>query len=138
MFKNITVILILSSIFLFGCQDSKPKEDPLQKEREQIYSEVMAIHDEMMMMGKIRGAQGKLKKMMETDSANTEKYQTAYDQLQVADDAMMDWMRQFKNPPQNVKTKEAIEYLKDQKEKVQKMKDVMVENMDKAKQVIDL
>ena len=137
MFKNISLILILSSIFLLGCGETKPKEDSLLKEKEKIYKEVMAIHDEMMMMGKIRGAQGKLKKMMESDSTNVEKYQTAYDQLQAADDAMMDWMRQFKNPPQNTPTNVAIEYLKDQKAKVQKMKDVMVENLDKVKQVID-
>ena len=129
--KNISFFLILSAIFLFSCEDS------LQKEREQVFKEVMAIHDEMMMMGKIRGAQSKLKKMMESDSTNVEKYQTAYDQLQMADDAMMDWMRQFKNPAQNTDAKEAIEYLKDQKVKVQKMKEVMVENMDKARQVID-
>lgn len=129
--KNISFFLILSAIFLFSCEDS------LQNEREQVFKEVMAIHDEMMMMGKIRGAQSKLKKMMESDSTNVEKYQTAYDQLQVADDAMMDWMRQFKNPAQNTDAKEAIEYLKDQKVKVQKMKEVMVENMDKARQVID-
>ena len=129
--KNISFFLILSAIFLFSCEDS------LQKEREQVFKEVMAIHDEMMMMGKIRGAQSKLKKMMESDSTNVEKYQTAYDQLQMADDAMMDWMRQFKNPAQNTDAKEAIEYLKDQKVKVQKMKEVMVENMDKARQIID-
>lgn len=131
MIKKISVLLILSSIFLLSC------ENTLQKEREQVFKEVMEIHDEMMMMGKIRGAQSKLKKMMESDSINIEKYQIAYDQLQVADDAMMDWMRQFKNPAQNTDAKEAIEYLKDQKVKVQKMKEVMVENMDKAKQVVE-
>ena len=138
MFKNISLFLILSSIFLLSCGEEKPKEDPLQKEREKVYKEVMAVHDEMM-MGKIRGAQSKLKKMimLESDLSKVEKYQTAYDQLQVADDAMMDWMRQFKNPPGNTATKEAIEYLKDQNTKVQKMKEVMVENLDKAKQVID-
>ncbi len=131
MIKKISALLILSSFFLLSC------ENTLQKEREQVFKEVMEIHDEMMMMGKIRGAQSKLKKMMESDSINMEKYQTAFDQLQVADDAMMDWMRQFKNPAQNTDAKEAIEYLKDQKVKVQKMKEVMVENMDKAKEVID-
>jgi hypothetical protein len=139
MFKNISLFLILSSIFLLSCGEEKPKEDPLQKEREKVYKEVMAVHDEMMMMGKIRGAQSKLKKMimLESDLAKVEKYQTAYDQLQVADDAMMGWMRQFKNPPENTATKEAIEYLNGQNTKVQKMKEVMVENLDKAKQVID-
>lgn len=137
MFKNISLLLILSSIFLLSCGEEKPKENPLEKEREQIYKEVMAVHDEMMMMQKIRGAQANLKKMMESDSTNVEKYQTAYDQLQIADDAMMDWMKQFKNPPQNTDAKDAIEYLKDQKIKVLKMKEVMVENLDKAKQVID-
>lgn len=131
MLKNIGIILILSATFLLGCEDS------LQKEREQVYKEVMVVHDEMMMMQKIRGAQSKLKKMIESDSTDVVKYQTAFDQLQVADDAMMDWMRQFKNPPQNTDAKEAIEYLKDQKVKVQKMKEVMIENIDKAKLVVE-
>lgn len=137
MFKNISFLLTLSTIFLFSCGESTPTEDPLLKEREQIFKEVMAVHDEMMMMGKIRGAQGKLKKIMESDSTNIEKYKTAYDQLQVADDAMMGWMKQFKNPPENTAPKEAIAYLKDQKIKVEKMKKVMIENLDKAKQVIE-
>lgn len=131
MMKNISFFLILISIFLFSCEDHS------QKEREQIFKEVMAVHDEMMMMGKIRGAQSKLKKMMVSDSTNIEKYQTAFDQLQTADDTMMDWMRQFKNPAQNIEAKEAIKYLKDQKIKVQKMKEEMIENMDKAKLVVD-
>jgi len=127
MLRNISFFLILSSTLLFSCKN----------EREQVFNEVMEIHDEMMMMGKIRGAQGKLKKMMESDSMNIAKYQTAYDQLQMADDAMMNWMKQFKNPPQDADTKEAIEYLKVQKIKVQQMKDVMIENMDKARKVVD-
>ncbi|MFK8005931.1 MAG: hypothetical protein AB8H03_06155 [Saprospiraceae bacterium] len=132
MFKNISLLLILSTIFLLSCG-----EDQLQKEREKIYKEVMVVHDEMMIMGKIRKAQSQLKKMIydSSDSLSIEKYQTAYDHLQVADDAMMNWMKQFKNPPENTAPKEAIEYLKEQKLKVQKMKDVMVENLDKAKQV---
>lgn len=138
MFKKISLFLILSTIFLLSCGEDKPKEDPFQKEREQVYKEVMAIHDEMMMMKKIRGAQANLKEMMESDSMNIEKYQTAYDQLQIADDAMMDWMKQFKNPPENTAPKEAVKYLKDQKIKVQKMKEMMVENLDKAKLVISL
>lgn len=138
MFKNISLLLIFSSIFLLSCGETKPKEDPLQKEREKVYKEVMAVHDEMMMMQKIRKAQGDLKEKMVSDSTNVEKYQTAYNQLQVADDAMMDWMRQFKNPPENVTTQETIDYLSDQKTKVQKMKEVMIENLDKAKLVIDL
>ena len=102
-----------------------------------MYKEVMAVHDEMMMMGKIRGAQRKLKKMIESDSTNMEKYQVAYDQLQAADDAMMNWMKQFKNPPESTDIKEAIDYLKNQKDRVQKMKDIMIENLNNAKQVID-
>ena len=46
-------------------------------------------------------------------------------------------MKQFKNPPESTDIKEAIDYLKNQKDRVQKMKDIMIENLNNAKQVID-
>ena len=137
MLKNISLLSILSIILVFSCSEEKPQQNALIKEKEHVYKEVMAVHDEMIMMGKIRGAQRKLKKMIESDSTNMEKYQVAYDQLQAADDAMMNWMKQFKNPPESTDIKEAIDYLKNQKDRVQKMKDIMIENLNNAKQVID-
>lgn len=134
MIKNINILLTLCVLFLFSCGNGNAE---LEAEREKAFKDVMKVHDEMMVMGKIRGAQGKLKKMMEADSTNAAKFQTAIDQLQTADDAMMGWMKQFKNPSQDTDPKEAIEYLKDQKIKVDKMKAIMEENMKKAREVIE-
>lgn len=134
MVKNINILLTLCILFLFSCGNGNAE---LEAEREKAFKEVMKVHDEMMVMGKIRGVQGKLKKMIEADSINAPKYQTAIDQLQTADDAMMGWMKQFKNPSQDTDPKEAIEYLKDQKIKVDKMKAIMEENMNKAREVIE-
>lgn len=133
---KIAFLLILSATFLLSCGDD------LKKQRQEIYDEVMVVHDEMMMMSKIRKAKIDLKEKItlaetEKDSATAATYQTALQQLETADKAMMDWMKQFKNPPAASPDKEAIEYLKIQKEKVLEMKKVMVENMDEVRKVIE-
>ena len=137
MLKNIGIILILSAVIFLGC------EDPLKKERVQTRQEVMAIHDEMMpQMHKIQSAQKKLTLMIKNaeqqrDSLNLIKYKSAYQQLEVADRTMHDWMKQYSEPPLETPDNQAITYFKKQKVKVTMMKNVMVTNMNKAKQVID-
>ena len=135
--KNLGIILILSTIIFWGC------EDPLKQERTQTYGEVMAIHDEMMpQVRHIRGAQTRLESMMKNaaqqkDSLNLNNYKTAFQQLETADQAMTEWMQQFSAPSKDTPDAQAIEYLKKQKTKVATMKKVMITNMDNARKVID-
>lgn len=138
MYKYFGYIFLFTSLAFFAC------EDPLQKEREQLYKEVMVIHDEMMPLVRndIRPTQKKLETMIkeainQQDADNASKYQTAFNQLEKADKAMNDWMRQFVTPPDEMSNQDAVDYLKDQKIKVAKMKKVMEDNMNAARKVIE-
>lgn len=132
-------------LVLFSCDDPAKKEKELQtKERDEIYKQVMEIHDEMMplVFSKIRPTQKKLETMMkdaqtQQDSVNYQKYKTAFNQLENADKAMNSWMKQFRNPDVDTSHEEAIKYLKDQVVKVDEMKKVMEKNINAAKAVID-
>lgn len=137
MLKNISLLLILSTTLFFAC------EDPLQKEREQLYQEVMAIHDEVMpKMSSIRKGQKDLKAMIKnveepTDPAKIKEYKAALEQLNTASQVMIDWMKQFSTPTVEIPNEEAIQYLKEQKKSVTIMRDAMLKNMNAARKVIE-
>ena len=76
---------------IISCGDSTPQEavDFNQKMKETI-----AIHDEVMPeMGKINQLMSKLETQM--DSTNVEQYKPAVENLKIAHDKMMSWMRSF-------------------------------------------
>ena len=89
--KNLFSILICTVLFLsFSCkEEKKAPEGSSQME------EVMAIHDEVMpKMGTIGKLVGELKPKV--DSTETGKqYEVAMKDLQAANTAMMDWMKEF-------------------------------------------
>lgn len=139
------IFLSLSAIFfLLSCDNTaQQKEDPLAKERATLKDEVMAIHDEMMPDWRASSkAQTQLEKMITSatekhDLPNVEKYQTAHQQLEVVYKEMKDWMEQYRSPSAETSNEDAISYFKDQKVKVVKMKEIMVENLKEAKKVVD-
>ncbi len=134
MIKYIVSILLCVGIFTVSCQDPQ----------QQLQQEVMDIHDEMMPLirEKIRPTQDKLTSLIEDakekkDTSSISKYTQAYQQLDLADQAMHDWMNQFKRPTVEMPKEEAMKYLEDQKAKVIKMKEVMETNINAAKKVIE-
>lgn len=86
-------ILILASVILsvsMGCKEEK-KVSPETNQMK----EVMAIHDEVMpKMGKIGRLVAQLRKKIDSDQGGTEE-KKAMEDLQDANEAMMDWMRDF-------------------------------------------
>ena len=89
--KKLFSILICTVLFLsFSCkEEKKAPEGPTQMKK------VMAIHDEVMpKMGTIGKLVGELKPKV--DSTETGKqYEVAMKDLQAANTAMMDWMKEF-------------------------------------------
>ena len=89
--KNLFSILICTVLFLsFSCkEEKKAPEGPTQMKK------VMAIHDEVMpKMGTIGKLVGELKPKV--DSTETGKqYEVAMKDLQAANTAMMDWVKEF-------------------------------------------
>ncbi len=124
-------LLLFSTLLFFACE-SGTKADPPKSERQKLYDEVMAIHDEMMPKIKpIRDAQKKILTSLQ-DSVKTidEKlkndYLMAYTYLENADKEMNTWMKQFKAPTKDMTDDAATLYLKDQMKKVQQMKMIML------------
>ncbi len=89
--KKVFSILTCTVLFLsFSCkQEKKVAEGPTQMEK------VMAIHDEVMpKMGTIGKLVGELKAKVDTTEMG-QKYEVAMKDLQDANTAMMDWMKDF-------------------------------------------
>ena len=89
--KKLFSILICTVLFLsFSCkEEKKAPEGSSQME------EVMAIHDEVMpKMGTIGKLVGDLKAKVDTTEMG-QKYEVAMKDLQDANTAMMDWMKDF-------------------------------------------
>lgn len=133
-FKYLLVLSLFASV---ACQSEKKDEVGDLKE------EVIAIHDEVMpLMGELKS----LKKEAETlaeqltleDSVvheqRIEELKALSQQLDQAFDGMFVWMRQFKAPEEEVEKSEAIDYLLDQKVKVEKVNKDIKEALALAKQ----
>lgn len=100
-----------------------------------LYSDVMAIHDEVMpKMGDIYTLKEGLKKKLEDNTAGDKKseIESTITKLDEADKAMRVWMREFK--PEDI-TDEAKkrEYLDNEMEKVKKVREDMLAAIEQAK-----
>lgn len=132
-------MLLLSIVFVF-C--SKPKqeegetattEDPNQV----LYNQVMDVHDEVMpKMEEMYSLKKQLKEKI-TNSADIpaeklKEMESTVLFLDSASKAMMVWMREFK--PDSLQGEELREYLESEMERVKKVKEIMLESIEKGKQ----
>ncbi|MBK8620843.1 MAG: hypothetical protein IPN79_03545 [Saprospiraceae bacterium] len=135
--NTICFLLFWSFAFsIISCQE-KPKKDETEqniKNENPLYMEVMAIHDAVMPeMGTIHAYKKELK-ILKNSFAGENKILDAIQQLNKADDGMMDWMAAFKVP----ENKDSTDlYLQNEKIKIQKVSDDMYASMAAAKKLID-
>ncbi|MBL6447316.1 hypothetical protein JMN32_13435 [Fulvivirga sp. 29W222] len=118
------------------------KELPAEERAEKaLYDEVMAVHDEVMPqmdnMMKLKGElQVKLDLVREKKDSNKEVLQALENgikKLEEADEAMMQWMRDFE-PQDNVEDHEqVINYYTLQKAEIEKVRKLMLSAMKNAK-----
>lgn len=105
-------------------------------------AEVMAAHDEVMpKMGELRKTAKDLQAKADSLSTLTDQdfaaeistlRQTA-ERIEDANEGMMEWMRQFEMPDNEAPIAEVLVYLKDQKEKIDKVKDEMLKSLEEGK-----
>jgi len=137
--KHLFSIMLVSLMLLgLSCKEGNKKEEgPSQMER------VLAIHDEVMpKMGELGKLVGQLKERAGT-SESSEQYEMAIKDLQKANVAMMDWMKEFGD---RFSSKEILddEQLSEQKklllaeeeEKVKLLKDQITSSMARAKALL--
>ncbi|MEX0314008.1 MAG: hypothetical protein AB3N18_07510 [Allomuricauda sp.] len=135
--KSISLIILV--LFLsYSCKEKKKAEEgPSQMEQ------VMAIHDEVMpKMGKLGKLVGELKGKIDT-TATGQEYVSAMKDLQDANRAMMDWMRDFGirfDPEEILDGKELTEekqiWLDEEEVKVKALKEQINSSIAKAEKLL--
>lgn len=120
-------------LFLLIFSACKEKQNSAETEQNQLYKEVMAIHDQVMPeITTIHNLKKDLKAIEKPETKDIILHQVK--ELNDADEAMMTWMAAFKVPED--KTQEEA-YLLLEKEKIKQVSDLMYASMDRAKKLID-
>lgn len=122
-------------------EHTQPEETEVSP-NEKLYNEVMSVHDEVMpKMDDIYKLKTALKKQLSDDPNMAEQkkkeIELAILQLDSASESMMVWMRNFNPLPDSLGEEKARQYLELEKEKVNKVKDDMlnaIEGANKMKQ----
>ena len=135
---------LLAFVVLSGCgpksndhhHDQHSHEE--QSANQDLYDEVMKVHDEVMpKMDDIYKLKEQLKKQLEATPALVDEkkreLETTILQLDSASEGMMVWMRNFNPIPDSLGEEKARKYLEEQKEKVDKVKQDMLQAIDDAK-----
>lgn len=114
-----------------------------EAEEQKLWDEMMAIHDEVMpAMGDIFKYSKGLKTYLdstEVDAALEAEIEAILEQLDKADEGMMDWMAELKQPGELKKTlseKEVLDYLKKESEKIKVVKTQMEESIEEGEKML--
>lgn len=125
------------TVFILACSDKEAK-----KEKDMLMEQVMAAHDEVMpKMGELRRLSKDLKAKADSLTAlndpalagEIQQLTFAAEKIESANESMMVWMRQFEQPDNEAPLSEVIAYLKDQKEKIDKVKEAMLKSLEEGK-----
>ena len=129
------LIFLFAALLLGSCENTQSKE---KKEFDDLFAEVMAIHDDVMPetsnLYKLKKyAQENIDVIPDT-SAYIEQLRNAQLRSVKADDAMMEWMANFKIPESDHQSK--IAYLKSEKIAISKVRELMLTTLYDEKKVI--
>jgi len=149
--RLLTVILFASGLFFISCGSNENKHDHAGHKNnvpktgeDSLYNEVMAGHDEVMpKMGKIRGAQKEAQRLIDSIAALPAKAQAEAASLKTkleelvkdlsyADFAMDKWMTEFSLDSAKDNIEMRLKYLAEEKLKVNKVKDAILNSLAKA------
>lgn len=116
-----------------------------ERAKKALYDEVMEIHDAIMpRMDDIMQLKGDLREQLDqlkeaTDAVTAEKSKAIEEiiqQLEDADEGMMNWMRNFRPLEDSTTYEDAIQYLEEQKKGIEEVKVKMEEAMEAAKNTL--
>jgi hypothetical protein len=129
-------------VLLLGCGRSGKDgqvQDDIQSDNpnEALYNEVMDIHDEVMprmqdLYTLKKNLQDKLADATLTEAEKTD-LQKRISEVDSASQLMMDWMHKFDPLPDSADREEAREYLESEMEKIKKVREAMLEAIQKEK-----
>jgi hypothetical protein len=138
--------LFLISVIFFGCKpkahdehehDADAKDVVETKGNQELYDEVMKIHDEVMpKMNDIHKLKMELKEKLakapKLTAADKMKIDLMIAKLDSAGESMMIWMREFQPVPDSLGEEKAKQYLESEMEKVKKVRERIQETLKEA------
>lgn len=134
--KKLT-LLLCTLLLLSGCQSGPSTTE----QREQLEAEVLELHDNAMAeMGKIYRLRRNMTRLQDTlhtqqpDTTQLQHLSQHITSLNTADEAMMQWMRQYKAPTEDQPHPEAMAYLQQELEKMTRVKQLMDSTITAAQQ----
>ena len=137
----------LINIVLWSCGKSSNHSGHEATEQEDnpnqaLYYQVMDIHDEVMpRMEDIyklkKDIQDKIAKSPDMVMEKKQHLERIITNLDSVNTAMMDWMHNFKPLPDSVDEEKAREYLETEMERIKKVRDAVIEAIDKAKEEVE-
>ncbi len=147
---NFNILLVIIAVLLTAsCQNTK-KDQSSETSTEStgtskdLHDQVMQIHDEIMpKMDNIMKAKGQLQEKLDSLRASNgseeviSELEKAKLALSEADEAMMQWMRDFKPQEDGADEKAIMDYYKDQEEKIKAVKDQMYSSLEEAKKLLE-
>jgi hypothetical protein len=139
-YYKVLYILFLGSISIMGCQSGNGG-DAEDAEVENLYEEVMYIHDDVMpKISLIQELQGKIKASQdggELDAEMQTAHQDALLALNTAEQAMWDWMHAFSDNYGKTTTKEEkMAFLNEEKIAITDVRDKMLNSISQAEELL--
>ncbi|MCF4101420.1 hypothetical protein L1I30_07065 [Gillisia sp. M10.2A] len=143
LFKKSWVWLLCCTLFLISCESTSEKK----KEYDELFHQVLDIHDEVMpKMVEIPALKKELETIADT-SAAAEKYRNAATKLEEGDRLMMDWMHSFSDEfvkgkaelqkMNNQQLQERIDAITAELEDVKLMRDQVNSSIENAKELTE-
>ncbi len=128
------IVILSAACTKSGHQHEAAKDDTVKDDPNQaLYDQVMAVHNEVMpSTSDIYQLKKELKDKIAAEPDKAKEFEQTILELDSADHAMMDWMHKF-NEPDSVDQETAREYLENEMEKINKVKELINTSIQKAK-----
>lgn len=135
--KTFSLLLVVGLVSCIKNKDNQASDPTTDDPNKVLYNQVMDIHDEVMpQMDDIMRLKRELKESVEKSSnlvpEKKKEIEQKILQLDSAGKAMMAWMNDFR--PEDYTGEDLREYLESEKERVTKVKELMREAIEKAKE----
>ena len=136
-FLPIAILFITISCGTSGTKEECKTDDCL---KQKAYDKVIAVHDDVMpKLSQIAALKGEIEEQINTsqDSLEIAIWHEVMLGLDVADEAMWAWMRQFNSDLEDVEIKEALAYLKEEQKKIDTVAKKINNALEKAEASIE-
>ena len=132
MMKKITYLVLLTGLAFTACQQEN-KEEAIRKTIDNLHNEAMVINEKAIKTTFYLDSV--LKQKRELKEGDTAELQKSIQQLNAADEKMMDWMHDFQLDFKGSKT-EALKYFNDQLDSVKQVQLQLEKAIEQAKPFI--